>query len=168
MQDLMRQLELARDEQMQSEDLLAAESRKQRVLQQALQKELGGRGGGGGAAETGTWVARAASAPARRSPGLTSHLDIVATIQRNQSLINELTDRRVENGRLRKDNAQLLLHAKDVGADAKLLRAQVSTNVQDRTDLVRRLHVSKDEANQWKQQLQNTAETMVKRHQFER
>ena len=163
----MRQLEQSRDEQMQSEDLLAAESRKQRVLQQALQKELSTRGGGA-ANENGTWVARAASAPARRSPGLTSHLDVVATIQRNQSLINELTERRVENGRLRKDNAQLLLHAKDVGADSKLLRAQVSTSVQDRTDLVRKLNMSKDEANRWKQQLQSTAETMVRRHQFER
>lgn len=38
MNELARQLEQSRDEQMRTEDLLAAESRKQRVLQQALQK----------------------------------------------------------------------------------------------------------------------------------
>jgi len=126
---------------------------------------------------TGGWAsshhARAVSAPIRRTGGgagngMTGHLDIVATINRNQSLINELTERRVENGRLRKDNAHLLLHAKDVGADSKLLRAQVTTSVHDRTELLRKLNATKEEANVWKQQLQNTAETMIRRHQYER
>lgn len=172
MGELARQLEQSRDDQMRSEDLLAAETRKQRVLQQALQKELSSRGGSGGGD---TWAssptrARAVSAPIRRGAGngLTGHLDIVATIQRNQSLINELTERRVENGRLRKDNAQLLLHAKDVGSDSKLLRAQVTTSVHDRTELIKKLNATREEANVWKHQLQSTAETMIRRHQYER
>ena len=176
MGELARQLEQSRDDQMRSEDLLAAETRKQRVLQQALQKELSSRGGGGaGGGVAGGWTSsrtRAVSAPIRGTGGgvggMTGHLDIVATINRNQSLINELTERRVENGRLRKDNAQLLLHAKDVGADSKLLRAQVTTSVHDRAELLRKLNATKEEAGVWKQQLQNTAETMIRRHQYER
>lgn len=138
------------------------------MLQQALSKELASRGGG----EDGTLSTldrrkfRSASAPATRSPP--GHLDVVGTIQRNQSLLNELQSRRVENQRLRQDNAQLLLSAKDALTDADLLKAQVVTSVHDRAELLHRLDVSKNEAKQWQRQLQSTAEAMVRRHQVEK
>lgn len=169
-EDTAMQLEQSEMNHRRAQELLAAESRKQRVLQYALQKELSSKGPHRGTTEEAWGSRRIGSAPphtTRLSPD--RHIsDVAATMQRNQNLLNDVRTRKVENFRLRQDNATLLLHAKDANKGQYLLRAQVSTSVQDRTELGRRLQESQEQVEFLKEQLQKTAETVIRRHQLER
>lgn len=169
--ELNRTLAHTQDEKLRSQDLLASETRKQRVLQYALQKELSSRGGGASPVSTPTraWD-RAQSAPShgRSRPEGERNVDVAGMIRRNQELLSELGNRRTENFRLRQDNSHLLLHAKDANQGSHLLRAQVTTSVANRAELLRNLECQKEETQKWKKQLQRTAERMVQRHQLER
>jgi len=168
-EDAAMQLEQSQMNHRRAQELLAAESRKQRVLQYALQKELSSKGPHRSVDEA--WGSRrVGSAPphaTRLSPDRYS-ADVAETMQRNQNLLNDVRTRKVENFRLRQDNATLLLHAKDANKGQYLLRAQVSTSVQDRSELMRRLQESQEQVEFLKEQLQKTAETVIRRHQLER
>eukprot|EP00041_Stephanoeca_diplocostata_P023110 m.562022 g.562022 ORF g.562022 m.562022 type:complete len:195 (-) comp22219_c0_seq4:224-808(-) len=110
---------------------------------------------------------RAISAPGTTMlrPG-TGNVDVIKTLQRNQALINEVTDRRFENDKLRQDNAALLLHAKDASLDSLSLRNHVATSLADREELIRRLRKADSDAKRWKDQL-NSIARKASRQRFE-
>lgn len=164
---LRQDLERAQNANAKLQQTLSAESRKQQALQTALEQEYMSRGSPGpSGGSTRRSVSASGYSSTRGSKG--GHLDVISTINRNQSLINELSEKRVENVRLRRDNTDLVSKTKEAIKGVGVLRAQVSTSVADRAELLRRLETSKQEADLWKQQLQKTAETLIRRHQLER
>ena len=153
---LQRDLEAARIRERDTQDLLESEHRKQLTLQETLQETLS-----------------AQASPSRMSPAkqrpMTApqleHLDVLKTMRRNQSLINDITSQRYENDRLRSDNASLLLHAKDANVSQATLHNAVSTSYADRAELRRRLHKADSEKKMWEAQLTKTAARTIRRHQ---
>lgn len=153
---LQRDLEAARIRERDTQDLLESEHRKQLTLQETLQETLS-----------------AQASPSRKSPSkqrpMTApqleHLDVLKTMRRNQSLINDITSQRYENDRLRSDNASLLLHAKDANTSQATLHNAVSTSYADRAELRRRLHKADSEKKMWEAQLTKTAARTIRRHQ---
>lgn len=153
---LQRDLDAARVRERDTQDLLESEHRKQLTLQETLQETLS-----------------AQASPSRNSPSkqrpMTApqleHLDVLKTMRRNQSLINDITSQRYENDRLRSDNASLLLHAKDANTSQATLHNAVSTSYADRAELRRRLHKADSEKKMWEAQLTKTAARTIRRHQ---
>jgi len=153
---LQRDLEAARIRERDTQDLLESEHRKQLTLQETLQETLS-----------------AQASPSHKSPSkqrpMTApqleHLDVLKTMRRNQSLINDITSQRYENDRLRSDNASLLLHAKDANTSQATLHNAVSTSYADRAELRRRLHKADSEKKMWEAQLTKTAARTIRRHQ---
>lgn len=160
---LQQELTASRHREMRAQEMLIAETRKQNALQHTLQQELSSR-------ETTSSSLLPSLEPHRRAisaqPGDTgaATVDVIRTLRRNQALINEITDRRVENERLRQDNAALLLHAKDAHSETAGLRNQVVTSGADREELIRRLRKSEADARRWKEQLNVMARKATQRH----
>eukprot|EP00041_Stephanoeca_diplocostata_P023109 m.561995 g.561995 ORF g.561995 m.561995 type:complete len:489 (-) comp22219_c0_seq1:409-1875(-) len=174
---LQHELQASQHREVKAQQLLAAETKKQRVLQMTLQRELSDRDRTNGKADNKSASnaelpaldahRRAISAPGTTMlrPG-TGNVDVIKTLQRNQALINEVTDRRFENDKLRQDNAALLLHAKDASLDSLSLRNHVATSLADREELIRRLRKADSDAKRWKDQL-NSIARKASRQRFE-
>lgn len=157
---LQRDLEAARIQERDMQELLESEQKKQLQLQQSLQETL---------------VAQAATSPTGGSPGrngrpftapIRDSLDVLKTMRRNQTLINEVTSQRFENDRLRSDNASLLLHVKDATRASSDLHNQVATSYAHRMELQRRLFKTQSEKKLWEAQLNKTAARTIRRHQL--
>ena len=85
-----------------------------------------------------------------------------------QVLINELTQRRFENERLRMDNAHLILAAKDAGGDNHTLKNTVAASQADRAELQARLRRAESEVKRWQEQLGKMSMGTIRRHREER
>eukprot|EP01147_Barroeca_monosierra_P007713 gene7713-610_t len=78
---------------------------------------------------------------------------------RNEALMSENSKLREEVSRLRQENTDLLLFAKDSQTDAHVLRAQVVTNVAHRASLLKRL----SRTSQQKQDLESNLTSLANR-----
>lgn len=163
---LQQDLQTSRQREAKAQEMLEAEHRKQRVLQLALQKELSARGSRSDADSDGS--SDRMPAIARTSQSGRESVDVGRTLQRNQSLINELTHRRFENERLRSDNASLILHVKDTKTDTHQLKNAVVASQVDRAELITRLRRAEADAKRWQDQLSKVSLHTVRRHREER
>jgi len=178
---LQQDLQASRQREVKAQEMLAEESRKQRVLQLALQRELAGRGSPhSAAASVPPSPDRDMMPPIRRSSGMSTmsrtsgamgpreSVDIEKTLRRNQTLINELTERRFENERLRSDNASLVLHVKDTKGDTHQLKNSLVASQVDRAELITRLRKAEADAKRWQDQLNKVTLHSLQRHREER
>ncbi|EGD74626.1 hypothetical protein PTSG_05990 [Salpingoeca rosetta] len=81
---------------------------------------------------------------------------------RNDALMAENTQLRQEVARLRQENTDLLLFAKDSQTDTRVLRAQVVTNVAHRAALLRRLGRSERDKHQLEGNLASLSQRFVR------
>lgn len=156
---LQRDLDAARVQQRDMQELLDQEHEKQRTLQETLQKTLEEQNTRGGIR-----LPRPFTAPNRSLSS--GNLDVLKVMTRNQALINDVVSQREENDRLRSDNAHLLLHVKDATRGVHELQNHIVTSQAHRTELQRRLMKTQAEKKLWESQLNRTAARTIRRHQM--